>query len=455
MTARRLLATLLGACLLVAGACSGDDDGDVATDRATTSTSARPDRTTTTDTESTTSTAGDTTTSTPGAGSSTTGAPSTPGTPGDTSRPTAPPATAAPTTQAPRAPGPLPLDQIRLRVRQVGTFQTPTVYRSHPTGNGYVGEQRGVVKNAGSGQVVLDIQDLVIAQGERGFLGMAFNGAGNRLYVSYSDRATNGDSVIAEYAFSGGPVNEGTRRELLRVDQPFANHNGGDIHVGPDGLLYIALGDGGSSGDPQGNGQNRNTLLGSILRIDPTRPGGGRQYGIPSSNPFAGGGGAPEIYLWGVRNPWRFSFDPVTRDLWVADVGQNAWEEITILPGAQGSGRGANLGWNIFEGTHVFAGGGTPSGYRGPVFEYPHSQGCSITGGHVYRGAAMPELGGAYLFADLCRSTIRALRVSGTTLVGQRTFSVDVGTPISFGVDPAGELLVLSQQGAIYRIERA
>lgn len=348
--------------------------------------------------------------------------------------------------------GPLPLDEIELSVRSIATFQVPTAYRVHPDGTPYVSEKAGRILDAMSGDVALDVSDRVSDDGEQGFLGFAFGDGGAVVYVSYSD--TDGDTMIAEYAFADGVADPGSERTVLQVAQPYANHNGGDVHIGPDGLLYITLGDGGSRGDPQGNAQDTSTLLGSILRIDPTAPVDGKAYGIPADNPFADGGGAPEIYLYGVRNPWRIAFDPANDDLWVADVGQNMWEEITVLPAAQGSGLGANLGWDLVEGTHEFE-GAAPEGAVPPVFEYSHDEGCSITGGFVYRGNAIPELRGAYLFADLCRTTLRALRADGTELVEERTFDVDVGTPISFGIDPAGEIVVLSQTGDVFLVERA
>lgn len=343
------------------------------------------------------------------------------------------------------------LGDVELTVRSIGSFDVPISYRIHPDGTPFVAEKSGRILDATTSDVALDVRDLVTDDGERGFLGFAFSDDGDHVYVSYSD--TDGDTMIAEYAFADGTADPGTARTLLQVAQPYSNHNGGDVHIGPDGMLYIALGDGGSSGDPEGNGQDPSTLLGSILRIDPTTPGDGKAYGIPDDNPFVDGGGAPEIYLYGVRNPWRIAFDPETDDLWVADVGQNIWEEITVLPASAGAGLGANLGWNTLEGTHPFE-GTAAEGSTLPVFEYSHDDGgCSITGGFVYRGAAIPDLQGAYLFADLCQPTLRAIRADGTTLVAERTFDVDVGTPISFGVDPDGELVVLSQTGDVYRIE--
>lgn len=424
----RRLGAAIAVAVLIAAACSGDDDvsADRSDDAATTSTTAAD--VTTSSEDPTTTEPSDTTTS-----------------------PSSSPSTSMTTAStAPPADGARPLDDVDLSVREVGAFAVPTAYRVHPGGNAYVSEKAGRIRAVDSEDVALDIRSSVSDDGEQGFLGFAFDRSGDRLYVSYSD--TDGDTQITEYAFAGGRADTSSARSLLQVSQPFRNHNGGDIHLGPDGFLYIALGDGGSGGDPEENGQDTSTLLGSILRIDPTTPAGGKAYGIPADNPFADGGGAPEIFLYGVRNPWRIAFDSATDDLWVADVGQSNWEEVTILPAASGAGLGANLGWNEVEGTHRFE-GPAPAGATPPVFEYEHDEGCSITGGFVYRGSAIPALDGAYLFADLCRSTIRALRADGDRLVEERTFDVDVGTPISFGIEPSGEIVVLSQTGEIYRIE--
>jgi glucose/arabinose dehydrogenase len=246
-----------------------------------------------------------------------------------------------------------------------------------------------------------------------------------------------------------------SRRSILSVEQPYPNHNGGEIEFGPDGYFYIGLGDGGDAGDPEGNGQNTEVLLGKILRIDPLNPGNGQEYSIPSDNPFADGdGGAPEVWLYGARNPWRFSFDAETDDLWVADVGQNEWEEIDLLPAADGGGKGANLGWDRMEGTHSFE-GDEPDDDVLPVYEYSHDDGCSVTGGVVYRGSAVPELAGAYLFSDFCQGTLRAIRVAGGELADERVFDAETSSASSFGVDAAGDVYVASLEGPIYRIDPA
>ena len=233
------------------------------------------------------------------------------------------------------------------------------------------------------------------------------------------------------------------------MGQPFSNHNGGDVHIGPDGFLWWSLGDGGSRGDPRGNGQNTDTLLGSILRIDPTA---GNPYGVPGDNPLVGRAGRDEIFAYGLRNPWRFSFDRATGDLWIADVGQNRWEEINRLA-APGRGRGANLGWNAREGTHSYDGGGIPTGHVGPIHEYSHDRGCSVTGGYVYRGGRIPGLSGTYVYGDYCTAELWGLRTDGDR--GSLDVSVPAGTLVSFAEDNAGELYVLSFDGWVSRLDPA
>jgi glucose/arabinose dehydrogenase len=356
--------------------------------------------------------------------------------------------------------GAAPLDEVELALTEVASADAPTALASRPgTDTLYIAEREGRVApmtDLTLGEPVLDISDRVVTDVEQGLLGIAFSADGATLYVSYS-LAPEGHTRIDAYTMDGDTVDEGSRRELLAVDQPYDNHNGGDIHVGPDGFLYVALGDGGSGGDPEGNGQDTQALLGSILRIDPTQPAGGAEYGIPDGNPFADGqGGAPEIWLYGVRNPWRFSFDRETGDLWIGDVGQNAFEEIDLLPAADGGGAGANLGWNEMEGAHPYEGGTNPDGGVLPVFEYDRSGGgCSVTGGVVYRGEAIPALTGAYLFADYCAGQIRALRAEGGQTIEDRSFDAEGSALVSFGEDAAGEVYVLSLDGPIYRIDAA
>lgn len=302
--------------------------------------------------------------------------------------------------------------------------------------------------------VFLDIRDRVNDQGnEEGLLGLAFHPDfedNGYFYVDYT-AASPRRSVIARYRVDPGDPNRadpGSETVLLEVAQPFSNHNGGQIAFGPDGFLYIALGDGGSGGDPQGHGQNLATLLGSILRIDVDNPSEGRQYGIPSDNPFVdGAGGArPEIYAFGLRNPWRFSFDPATNRLWAADVGQNRFEEVDVIQ------KGLNYGWNIMEGNHCFEPeeGCDRTGLTLPVWEYGRDEGSSITGGYVYRGSRAPQLEGRYLVADFSTGRVWALRYEGGP-TAESELLMDTNLNISsFGVDENGEQYVLAFDGSIY-----
>jgi glucose/arabinose dehydrogenase len=295
----------------------------------------------------------------------------------------------------------------------------------------------------------LDIRERVGTKGaEQGLLGLAFDpdyAANGRLYVNYTDR--NGDTVIARFTrLDETRADPASEERLLQVGQPFANHNGGGLAFGPDGYLYIGLGDGGAAGDPLGNAQKTDTLLGKMLRID-VRPAEG--YGIPPDNPFADGGGRLEIWALGLRNPWRFAFDPLTGDLWIGDVGQNQWEEIDLAPAGSS---GLNFGWDYYEGTHPYE-GSPPAGLAltPPVAEYDHNQGCSVTGGVVYRGA-LSAWQGVYLFGDFCSGTVWGL------LPGASGWQMDalfrqMGNISSFGQDSAGEVYLLDYGGTLYRLE--
>jgi glucose/arabinose dehydrogenase len=301
----------------------------------------------------------------------------------------------------------------------------------------------------------LDISTSVQFGGEQGLLGLAFHPAyasNGFFYVHYINRS--GDSVIARYTVSANPnvANPASASVVLTQDQPFANHNGGQLRFGPDGFLYIAFGDGGSGGDPQNNGQRLETLLGKVLRIDVDA---GSPYGIPAGNPFAGTAGArPEIWSLGLRNPWRFSFDRQTGDVFIADVGQGDWEEIDVEP-AGAAGR--NYGWRLMEGSHCF----NPStqceiaGLVHPIVEYPHSLGCSVTGGFRYRGAGVPAIAGMYLFADFCSGRIWGAAPAGDgswTAVQLLDTTLSIAT---LGEDAAGTLYVgnYGPNGALYRID--
>ena len=303
-----------------------------------------------------------------------------------------------------------------------------------------------------SAELFLDIRDRVNDRGEEeGLLGLAFDpqyADNGHLYVYYSASVPR-RSVVSRFSVNpDGRAGPGSERILLEVPQPFSNHNGGQIAFGPDGYLYIALGDGGSRGDPQGNGQDLGTLLGSILRIDVSTVDSTGAYAVPANNPFVGHGGArPEIWAYGLRNPWRFSFDRATGELWTADVGQNRFEEVDIIR------PGLNYGWNIMEGEVCFARSGCDrTGLEMPVAEYGREGGCSVTGGYVYRGSRLASLYGAYVYGDYCSGRIWALRHDGDE-VTEHMQIVDSGLRIpSFAEDAAGELYVLSFDGTIYRL---
>ena len=350
----------------------------------------------------------------------------------------------------------------RIKLTPVASVDDPTAFTTRAGDPAlYVTEQSGRVRAIRNGaldpQPVLDITDQVSSGGERGLLGIAFSRDGSNLYLYYTNR--DGDIRVDEFAMSGNSVNAGTRRPILAVDHPPApNHNGGQLSVGPDGNLYMGLGDGGASGDmgaghvEGGNAQSRDTMLGKILRIDPT-PSGGAAYSIPSDNPFARGGGLPEIWAYGLRNPWRFSWDRRTGDMWIADVGQNQWEEIDFAPAGQGAG--ANYGWNRLEGNHEFT-GTPPVGAIGPIHEYSHSGGgCSISGGYVYRGSKIPGLTGQYVYSDYCESTIRSIAERDGRVTDQRDLGVKANSVTAFGQDQDGELYVLSQGDGVQRIDPA
>jgi glucose/arabinose dehydrogenase len=340
----------------------------------------------------------------------------------------------------------------RVRLVQVATVQEPVAMALRPGERTlYVAEQTGRVRAIRNGRLdpgpVLDISSQIVAGGEQGLLGLAFSPDGRFLYVDFTDR--NGDTHVTEFAMRGRRADPASERLVLQVDQPFANHNGGQLAFGPDRRLYIALGDGGSGGDPFGNGQSLGTLLGKILRIDP-RPGNGHPYRIPSGNPFTGRPGArPEIWDYGLRNPWRFSFDPATGDLWIGDVGQDAWEEIDHEPAGSG---GRNYGWNRREGTHRFA-GDRPPGAIDPVIEYGHDNGaCTVIGGPVYRGHDIPGLRGAYLYGDFCAGWVKAARLQHGRVAEQRDLGLNIPQLSSFGTGPDGELYALSLTGPVFRL---
>jgi glucose/arabinose dehydrogenase len=300
----------------------------------------------------------------------------------------------------------------------------------------------------------------VSTSSEQGLLGLAFHpnyDQNGYFYVNYT--ASNGDTYIKRYTVSSNPdiANSSSGYTIMTIDQPYSNHNGGWLGFGPDGYLYIGTGDGGSGGDPGNRAQDiTNQKLGKMLRIDVD---GGLPYAIPASNPFVGITGDDEIWAYGLRNPWRCSFDSQTGDLWMGDVGQNAYEEITFQPAS--STGGENYGWRCYEGNHAYSTGGCPnqSTMTFPVWEYPHSSGCSVTGGEIYRGSAIAGLQGTYFFADYCYSTIWSFRYDGSSVYDYQNrtsqLSPDIGSISSisgFGRDAAGEMYICDLNGEVFKI---
>ncbi len=322
----------------------------------------------------------------------------------------------------------------------------------------YVVEQSGKIysfkneKTVEEKSLFLDITDRVDASGnEEGLLGLAFHPDfknNGYFYVNYTASSPS-RTVIARFNAKNGDIAD-TEKKIIEYGQPYSNHNGGQILFGPDGFLYIAVGDGGSGGDPDGNGQNRRTLLGSILRIDVDKAENGKNYAIPGDNPFAGNenGFREEIFAYGLRNPWRFCFNPVNGELWAADVGQNTIEEIDIVKS------GGNYGWNFMEGSDCYGSAfdcETP-GLIKPIFEYNHSVGQSITGGRFYQGESVAELDGAYIYADFVAGKIWALHYEAGEVTQNQLITDKIKLIASFGEDVKGGLYVLSFDGNIYRL---
>lgn len=423
------------------------------------------------------------------------------------------------TTLGDPGPGPTSIDtSLRLDPIVTGGLDTPTAVVNRPMRNQlWIGEKAGRVRvitletdwDLGEGRVkrggyklesgaVLDISGLVDTEGERGLLGLAFSTDAQTLFVDYTD--TNGDVVVASYTVTDSAavpptttttttvrprqtttttavdpaapttttdpprgqlgvttIDPSSRIELLTI--PHAdktNHNGGQLAIGPDGYLYIGVGDGGGSGDPEGDAQDPESLLGKILRIDPGQSSIIAPYNIPPTNPYIDGGGLPEVWILGVRNPWRFSFDRSSGDLWIGDPGESSLEEIDRLPRSTGPGRGANLGWNWFEGSTRFAKDGTPpDNLVAPIHTYPHSDGaCSVIGGYVYRGPAIPSLQGTYIFGDYCTGEVSGLLSRRGIFLDTEALGpkVDQNSLVSFGQDDQGELYVLSSSGSLFRL---
>ena len=388
--------------------------------------------------------------------------------PPETTEPTAaaspvspPTETVVPTATVPPPPSSTPVQSLpdastAAWVPVVGGLDRPVDLKHAGDGRLFVIEKQGVIRIVRDGVLIsepfVDLRDRVGAgASEQGLLGLAFHprfGENGRLFVNYTDTA--GDTVVARYLASGEGADPASEVIILRIAQPFANHNGGSLAFGPDGYLYIGTGDGGSGGDPHGNGQSLNTLLGKILRLDVD---GGEPYAIPADNPFVGSGeGAAEIWAFGLRNPWRIAFDRPTGDLYIGDVGQNRWEEVDVVPaGAPG---GANFGWNVREGLHEYAGDST-DGLVDPAAEYSHDLGCSVTGGVVVRDPALPAWDGTYLYGDYCSGRVWGLKRSadGAWLNGML---FETGASISaFGEGADGRVYLLDYAGTIYRLAAA
>jgi glucose/arabinose dehydrogenase len=368
----------------------------------------------------------------------------------------------------------VPASASALSLQPVGNYSSPVHVTSDPDNANrlFVVEQEGRIQRTVGGTTTefLDVTDIVLDGGERGLLSLAFppdHGDSGLFYLFYTaenDPVTGadetGDLRVAEFDVDGSSI-EDTRRDVLTINHSSAsNHNGGQLQFGPDGFLYISTGDGGGAGDPDGNGQDKGTLLGKILRIDPTGPGPG-DYTVPPGNPFAGPTlGAGEIWSYGLRNPWRFSFDRLTGALAIGDVGQGSWEEIDFEPASAGRGKGDNFGWNCREGMHLFSTAepcDDPPPLTEPVFEYPHPPDtcASITGGYVVRDASLGDLYGRYLYADLCAGDIRSVCLGLPAASRDRSEGLSVVSPTSFGEDAAGRVYVASHDGPVYRLAGA
>ena len=346
---------------------------------------------------------------------------------------------------------PVPLSKLRLEIEPLWKNFTAPLYLTHAgdgSGRLFVLEQGGIIRIVRDGSVTpvayLDVTDVLSSGGERGLLGVAFAPdfeSSGRLYINYTDR--RGDTVVARYTADDPGSDEPTwsaPETVLTVKQPYANHNGGCLQFGPDGLLYIGMGDGGSAGDPDNNAQDSASLLGKMLRMD-----------------VSGSSFTPEVWAAGLRNPWRFSFDASSGTLWIGDVGQGAREEINVVPDDES---GLNYGWNRWEGSRPYPEGSnrtSKSGFTFPIAEYPHPQGGSVTGGYVYRGTKYPAMIGTYVYADFMKGWIGAIRTTapdGTTLAKPevRTMLQSKTQPASFGVDESGELYLVDYRGSIYAV---
>jgi glucose/arabinose dehydrogenase len=357
--------------------------------------------------------------------------------------------------------GPSPPQGTGVQLEQVAVGMSAPLYLTSPPGDPrlFIVEKTGAIRIVKDGAVLpdpfLNLSAQVSGGGEQGLLGLAFDpdyASNGRLFVHYTDPA--GQTRVSRFLVSADPdrADPATEQMLLTASQPFANHNGGQLTFGPDGFLYLGLGDGGASNDPEGRGQSLADLLGSILRIDART---GDTFTVPADNPFVGVVDAqPLVWSYGLRNPWRFSFDRATGDLYIADVGEAQFEEINVATSGAGTGRGINYGWSIMEGGHCRSGDACDqTGLALPAFEYSHAQGCSVTGGYVYRGGAIPAIQGVYFFADYCAGWVRSFRYSGDVATELTDWpALRPGGPVtSFGEDSSGELYVMSESGEVFR----
>ena len=349
-----------------------------------------------------------------------------------------------------------------LELVRLGGFDAPVYAAEAPGAENllFIVEQPGTIRVQRDGNTVnrpfLDLRNRVLYGGEQGLLSVAFDpgyASNRRFYVYYVNNA--GNIEVDGFRRSSGDATKAkakSREEVIVVKHPInTNHNGGQLQFGPDGKLYMGTGDGGSGGDPNGNAQNKRSLLGKLLRIDPKKDGG---YKVPKSNPFRDGGGAGEVYALGLRNPYRFSFDSKTGDIYIGDVGQERWEEVDTA--SQDGLRGANFGWNIFEGDHPYEGGGAPAKYHPPIFEFSSAGGsdnCAITGGYVVRDPSVPALEGRYLYSDYCNSILRSFDPQNPGSTDESTDLIpSPGAASGFGEGRNGQIYVTSLSGPVYKL---
>jgi glucose/arabinose dehydrogenase len=350
------------------------------------------------------------------------------------------------------------VNDVRLGVEEVARGLDQPVYVTAPPGDPrlFIVEQPGRIRVVENGQLIgkpfLDIASKVRSGGEQGFLSVAFHPlyrSNGFLFVNYTDR--KGDTRIERYTVSTdrNVADPRSAKLILRVDQRYSNHQGGLNLFGPDGMLYIGMGDGGSQGDPHRNGQNRNVLLAKLLRINVDR---GDPYSIPAANPYSKGGGRGEIWALGLRNPWRFAFDRVSGLLYITDVGQDRYEEVNVVPMQS---TGVNYGWNLMEGPSCYRSSGcNQTGLQPPALSYTHANSaCSIIGGSVYRGRKIPEITGQYFYSDYCNSWLRSFGFADGKVTDRHEWPVGrLGSIVSFGEDSQGELYICTSSGRVYRI---